>query len=159
MNDQPKSKILIIIIFSLLIANIVLIAFLLLNNKQKDKRERGDRNAYVIDYLQNEVGFNKEQLARYDSLSKYHREHVKSTFKEISENRKTILHTLASADFSDSAINSAANSIHERQKTLELNMLKHLKEIRDICTEEQRSRFDTGFYKIFGRRGETYKRK
>jgi hypothetical protein len=159
MNDQPKSKVLIIIIGSLLIANIVLIAFLLMNYKQKEKRDRGDKNAYVVDYLQNEVGFTKEQLGKYDSLSKYHREQVKSIFKEISENRKIILLNLASADFSDSAINSAANSIHERQRTLELNMLKHLKEIRDICTKEQRQRFDTGFYKIFGRRGETYKRK
>ncbi len=158
MTEQPKSKVLIIIIGSLLIANIVMLAFLLMNNKQKEARkERVDKRAYVMDYLKNEVGFNETQLARYDSLSKHQREQVKSTFKSISENRKTILLELAAADFSDSAINNAANSIHGRQKTLELNMLMHLKEIRDICTEAQRSRFDTGFYKIFGRRGEMHK--
>ncbi len=157
MNEQPKNKVLIIIIGCLLITNIVLVAFFLMNNKEK--KQRGDRNAYVTDYLQKEVGFNKDQMTRYDSLGKRHREQVKSIFKEISENRKAILVGLASADFSDSAINGAANSIHERQKILELDMLRHLREIRDICTEEQRPRFDTGCYKIFGRRGETNKRK
>lgn len=160
MNEQPKSKVLIIIIGILLIANIAMLAFFIVTSKPKEyKKERTDRTAFVMDYLRNEVGFNPGQLARYDSLSKQHREQIKSTFKELSTERKDILSVLAAASFSDSAINTAANSLHDRQKVLELNMLKHVRDIRDICTEAQRPRFDTGFYKIFRKRGEAHKEK
>ena len=157
MNEQPKSKVLIIIIGILLIANIVMLAFFMLNNKHKNVTK--ERRAYVIEYLEKEVGFTSEQMARYDSLSKHHREQVKLAFKDLSAERKNILKNLAGASFSDSAINSAANGIYERQKLFEFNMLRHLKDIRAICTDAQRLRFDTGFYKIFGRRGETHKEK
>jgi Flp pilus assembly protein TadB len=162
MSEQPKSKVLILIIGILLLANIVMLAFFLWNTNSEKKemareKEKNSRSKYVSDYLEKEVGFSAAQLARYDSLSKKRREQLKTTFGELSEERKTTFKTLAEASFTDSAIKDAANEIHERQKILELNMLIHLRDIRNICTEAQLPRFDTGFYKIFGRRGETHK--
>lgn len=158
MNEQPKSKVLIIIIGILLLANIVMLGFFISGN-HKEKRERSGRNSYVGDYLKKEVGFNEAQLSRYDSLSTQNRERTKATFAKLASNRKEILQALAGASFSDSAIVKAANDMHTQPAVLELNMLRHLKEIRNICTQNQLRRFDTGFYKIFGRRGETHKEK
>lgn len=158
MNAQPKTKVLIIIIGILLIANIVMLAFFL-QGGHKEKRERGGKNSYVFEYLEKEVGFSAGQLDRYDSLSKQHREQVKASFNELSANRKKTFQALAAASFSDSAIKHTATMMHDQPALPELNMLRHLKEIRDICTKEQLLRFDTGFYKIFGRRGQTHKEK
>jgi periplasmic protein CpxP/Spy len=159
MNEQPKSKVLIIIIGILLIANIIMLAFFMLNKHTDNKQTRRDKKMYVNDYLKKEIGFNEAQMAKYDSLGKQHHEKIRSAFNKLSAERKTILAELATADFSDSAINNAANHMHDQQRTLELNMLMHIKDIRNICTGEQRPRFDTGFYKIFGKRGETHKEK
>lgn len=164
MNEQPKNKILIIIIGLLLVANVVMLGFFLWNNHAEKKeraleRDKSSRSKFVADYLKNEVGFNNEQLVRYDSISKKHREQLKAAFGELAAERKKTFASLAAASFTDSAMNNAANEIHERQRVLELSMLKHLKEIRNLCTAEQVARFDTGFYKIFGRRGETRKEK
>ena len=151
MNEQPKSKVLVIIIGILLIANIVMLGFFITGGDHNQKRERSGKNSYVGEYLEKEVGFNANQLTRYDSLSKRHREQLKATFGELSAKRKKTFETLAAASFSDSAINNAANEMHGRQAVLELSQLRHLKEIREICTEDQLRRFDTGFYKIFGK--------
>ncbi|MEO8769789.1 MAG: periplasmic heavy metal sensor [Ferruginibacter sp.] len=160
MNEQPKSKVLIIIIGILLIANIVMLGFFLAGaGDHNQKREHSGKNSYVGEYLEKEVGFNADQLARYDSLSKLHREEMKATFGELSTKRKRTFEALAAASFSDSAINNAANEMHDRQAVLELSQLRHVKEIRDICTEGQLRRFDTGFYKIFRKRSETHKEK
>jgi hypothetical protein len=158
MNEQPKSKVLIIIIGILLIANIVMLGFFMFGG-HKEKKDRSGKNSYVGEYLEKEVGFNAAQLNRYDSLSKRHRDEMKATFAEFSSRRKEILKGIAAASFSDSAITKAANDLHERPAMLELSMLRHLKDIREICTQDQLRRFDTGFYKIFGRRGETHKEK
>lgn len=157
MNEQPKSKVLIIIIGVLLAANVIMLAFFLMNDRKALKKEKTDRNVFVSNYLKKEVGFDTHQLADYDSLSKKHREQLKATFSRLNEERKKTFQKLAATSFSDIAIDSAAMEIHERQRVLELSMLKHLRDIRKLCTPEQLPRFDTGFYKIFGRRGESRK--
>ncbi len=154
MNAQPKSKLLVLIIGILLIANIVLLSFFLMNNPSKEKRAKSNRKNYISEYLEKELGFDSVQLLTYDSLSKKHRELVRTGLNNISSKRKEIFKELAVATFNDSALSNAASQIHELQKPFELNMFRHLKDIRQICTKEQQFRFDTGFYKIFGRRRE-----
>lgn len=158
MNEQPKSKVLVLIIGILLIANIIMLSFFIMNGRKDDRKDKARRN-YVTDYLEKEVGFDAGQLARYDSLSKEHRAKTRSVFDELSPQRKTILKTLAEESFSDSAIIRAASHLHAQQAIFDFNMLKHLKLIRNICTKEQRQRFDTGFYKIVGKRRDTHKEK
>ena len=161
MNEQPKSKLMVLVIGALLLANVVLLSILLLRGQHQKgpNRERNDKAAFIGDYLKNEVGFNASQMATYDSLSKKHRLHVKEDFKTLANDRKTILAGLSAASFTDSAIAAAAMALHNRQQGFELSMLQHVRDIRNICTNEQRATFDTGFYKIFGRRGEQRKEK
>ena len=66
--------------------------------------------------------------------------------------RKKTLRRLAADDFSDSAIAMAAAQMNTDQSGIELKMIQHLKTIRLLCTAEQKATFDTGFYKIIGRR-------
>lgn len=161
MNEQPKSKLMVLIIGGLLLANVVLLSILLLRgqHQKQPNRERNDKAAFIGDYLKQEVGFTDAQMATYDSLSKKHRLKVKEDFRELANDRKNILSGLSAASFTDSAIAIAATALHDRQKQFELNMLHHVRDIRNICTDEQRAKFDTGFYKIFGRRGEPKKEK
>ena len=154
MNAQPKSKLFILIIGILLVTNIVLLSFFLMNNPAREKGTKSNKRNNVTEYLEKELGFNTVQLSSYDSLSKKHRELVKAGLNDISSERQVIFKELAASKFTESALNNACSKINELQKPFELNMLQHLKDIRQLCTKEQQFRFDTGFHKIFGRRRE-----
>ncbi|MBS1742710.1 MAG: periplasmic heavy metal sensor [Bacteroidetes bacterium] len=164
MNEKPKSKILVSIIGILLVANIVMLSFLIWKNdadrKQRiNERDNNSRSKAVKEYLRKEIGFSETQLADYDSLSKKHRQELKTVFNSLAAERKKTFKILADASFSDSAIEQAAAVIHASQPDLEKGMLTHLKDIRNLCTPEQKTRFDSSFYKIFGRRGDSHKEK
>ena len=60
---------------------------------------------------------------------------------------------LATADFSDSAMNGLAEQSATVQKTMELRMFNHLRKIRLLCTPEQLPKFDSLFGKVFSRKG------
>ena len=61
---------------------------------------------------------------------------------------------MSSNAFSDSAITVAANRSAELQKQMEIKMLTHFKEVRQLCTPAQQPAFDTLFYKVWNRKGE-----
>ena len=151
MNNQPTNKTLIIIIGFLLLANIATLSFFLWKKDSK-KVNRPDRAAYINNYLKEKVGFGESQLKIFDTVYKRNRSDLRNAFEEMSEVRETMLGRLASASFTDSAIEQAATELSGRQKGVEVTMLKHIKSIRDICTPAQLPAFDSGFYKMVGRK-------
>ena len=153
MNKQPKNKILILIIGILLAANIATLTFFLMNPCEKPASAKYDRKAMIISFLQKEVGFSTEQMSRYEAMSKLHRQEMKKSFDGMSTQRERVFKDLALNDFKDSAIEVAAVNISSQQKEFELLMLRHMNNIRGICTAEQRPVFDSGFYKIISKRG------
>lgn len=153
MNKQPQNKILILIIGILLVANIATLTFFLLNTGEKPVAAKNDRKAMITNFLQKEVGFTKDQMSRYDTMSKLHRQEMRKSFDGMSAQRERVFKELAIRDFHDSAIHVAASEISSQQKEFELLMLRHMNNIRSICTPEQRTAFDSGFYKIISKRG------
>lgn len=159
MNTQPKSKVLLLIIGILLLANIATLSFFLLNKCSHSKTGKQDRVDMVAAYLKREVGFNEAQLAKYDTLSKIHRSEMKPAYDSIASKREMVLKQLGANQFMDSSMNTAAAGIAAQQQSFETRMFNHLKDIRAICTPAQKLIFDTGFYKIISRRGEGRKNK
>lgn len=158
-NAQPKNKMLVIIIAILLIANIATLSFFLLNRNERQKAGRTDRKGQITEFLKKNVGFSDEQLSRYDTLSRQHRSKMRMILDSLGPGREDIFRNVASQSFSDSAISAAAAAIADQQKAFETKMLRHLKDIRNICTPAQQQVFDTGFYKIISRRGDPKKDK
>lgn len=153
MNTQPKNKILVIIICILLIANLTILYFLF-NKEDHKKSQRSGRKENITSFLKKEVGFNERQLALFDSLAKENRAEVRTIFDEMASTRESAFKHLARQSFSDSAIKFTASELSNRQKKVEERMLQHLKIIRNICTPGQLPVFDSGFYKIIGRKGD-----
>ncbi|MEO7263901.1 MAG: hypothetical protein ABIW38_03265 [Ferruginibacter sp.] len=155
MRREPKSKMLILFIAILFVANMVTL-YLLFANKPVMK-ERTDRKANTIAFLRDSVGFDSSQLVLYDSLSSRHKRGVKIIFEDMGRRREITFKTLATVGFSDSAIATNAASLSEQQKDIEVTMLHHLKDIRSLCTPAQLVAFDAGFYKLIARRSESKK--
>ena len=152
MSKAIKNKIPVIVIGFLLITNIAMLVLFFQLKNEPGKRNYTDRETYISNYLKNEVGFSESQALQYDSLGKKHKQEIRQLFETLSLTRKSILKDLAAESFSDSAINITAQKIAAQQNIFEKKMIEHLKDIRSICTDEQRERFDTGFYKIVGKR-------
>jgi len=142
-NIQNQKKVLIVIIAILLIANVAMLAFFL-QKKEPEKPRRPDRKTVIANFLKNDLGFNKQQLIQFDTLSKLAHQKMGALY-DSSKNNKN--------GFTDSAINFAANEAGASQKIMESQMLYHIKSIRQLCTPGQLPKFDSLFYKVFNKRG------
>lgn len=153
METKPKSKILIIVIGVLLLANIALVTFFILKPEPKKMDRYAEKKAAITSYLQKEVGFDATQLKQYDSLSNDHRTKTKTLMDSARVEKEQRMQQLAKDGFGDSSIDATANQAAVTQKAMEVAMLQHIKAIRQLCTPAQQTIFDSSFYKVFTRKG------
>jgi Spy/CpxP family protein refolding chaperone len=147
-----KTKILVTVVILLLLTNIAMLLFFL-NNKDHGKRDgRGGRDAAMRSFLQKEIGFSDQQLQQYDSLSKQHKDQIRPSFDEMRNNREQDMKTLGQSGFNDSIIDASASRSAAMQKEMIKKMLLHFREIRQLCTPDQKPKFDSLFYKTLGKR-------
>jgi periplasmic protein CpxP/Spy len=151
-NKQNRSKVFLAIIGILLVANIVMVSFFLMK-KGGDRREKKPEWKTVISgFLKNEIGFDTIQLKQYDSLSDRHKGNMKKLTDSLRATKEKQFKELAALNFSDSAMNVVADKSASTQKTMELKMFNHLKNIRMLCKPEQLPKFDSLFGKILNRK-------
>ncbi len=151
MSAQTKSKLFLLIIGILLIANIVTLYFLLGNDKpQSRKRDRwAEHDSLSRIFLQKEIGFNVPQLIQFDSLVKKHREAMKGLMDINKKGKFSQFITVGKDSFADSTINNIINSNAQNQKNIDVQLFTHLKNLRAICTPTQQVKYDTSFYKMW----------
>ena len=157
MNKSSTSgKSLLFIIAILLLSNIVLVVLLISGGQHKSGHH--DRKEAITAFLKNEIGFDQNQINRYDSLSKLHEEKTKDFFEDIKESKQLQFKLLGIEGFSDTAINNVVSRLTEKQKEMNLQMLEHVRDIRNLCTPAQQQKFDSLFYKILMHRGREEKK-
>lgn len=145
---MKRNKTLILFIIILLTANVITL-FLLFN---KDQKIAHNKNEAILHYLKQDIGFSSSQLKAYDSLFDNHKKMMKQSFESNASNRKKTFQWLAAQNFSDSAIKIAAEKNEDLGKVMSIYMMRHIKDIRTLCNEQQKSKFDTSFYKLFSGR-------
>ncbi|HMI79771.1 MAG TPA: hypothetical protein VK484_13320 [Ferruginibacter sp.] len=158
-NKENRSKVFLVIIGILLIANIALVSFFLMKKPGGKMEKRPDRKTVIADFLKKEIGFNQQQLMQYDTLSDKHKEYMKGMFDKLRGTKDTQFKQLAAGDFSDSAIDNVAEQSAASQKMMELQMFNHIKNIRMLCTPDQLPKFDSLFGKMLNRRNGEGKKK
>lgn len=158
MSTTSKNKMLLVAVVILLLTNIGMILFFLNHRGGEKGRSHGSREEVMTGFLQKDIGFSKSQMEQYDTLSKAHRDKVKAIFDEVRSNKEQQFKLLAAQNFDDSAIHTIAAQSAEKQKVIEEQMFTHLKEVRKICTPDQLPKFDSLFYKVWDRRGESRKK-
>ena len=154
MKTQPNNKTLLFIIGILLLTNLVLVSFFILNKPVAKRPIRGDKKAMITSFLQKEIEFNQQQLQQYDSLNEQHRTKIKAMFDEARNDKENEFKQLATNNFTDSSIINTAVIFAAKQKKIEIVMFKHFKDIRMLCTPQQQPKFDSLFYKMLSRRNE-----
>ena len=157
-NNQNKSKIFLLIIAILLVANIAMLSFFLQKKEPEKVNRRPDRKAMIANFLKDEIGFTTQQLAQYDSLSNQQQEKMKALFDTMRNNKTQQFKQLAAGNFTDSAINIVADQSAAAQKIMEVQMFNHIKAVRQLCTQQQQPAFDSLFVKVFSRRWDARKK-
>ena len=152
MSTSSKSKVLVIAVIVLLLTNLGMLFFFLRQENEPAKKQSRGRDGMMTDFLQKEIGFNKDQLQQYDTLSKQHREKVKAAFDEIRSSKQEWYKQLGNKGFDDSTMHNTAVRTADMQEQIEYKMLLHFKEIRKICTPDQQPKFDSLFYKIWDKK-------
>lgn len=158
MSTQPKSKILLIAIGILLVANLGLLCFFIANKPAEKRGTRGDRKAMMTAFLKNDIGFNQQQLKQYDTLSQVHHTKIKALFDEARNDKEKQFKQMTSDDFSDSAISTTATLFADKQKQIQTAMFKHFKDVRNLCTPQQQPKFDLLFYTMMNKRNDERKK-
>jgi len=151
-NKENRNKVFLVIIGILLIANIALVSFFLVKKPGGKMEKRPDRKTVIADFLKKEIGFDQQQLIQYDTLSNKHKEYMKSMFEKLRGTKETQFRQLAEGAFSDSAITNVADQSAASQKTMEIQMFNHIKNIRMLCKADQLPKFDSLFGKMLTRR-------
>jgi len=121
--------------FILLVVNVALVVFLVLEPK------RSPHSQGIKDEISRELGFTEEQRTRYDEMAMIHREKV----NEIEKRERILIRSF----FNQLALE---NTSTEKEKLLDeilvLNRKKitatytHFEQLKKICTEEQLTKFD-----------------
>ena len=112
----------------------------------------------ISNFLKTDVGFDQSQLLQYDTASNLYRSKMKSLFESFGANKNYQLKKLVEGDFNDSSMQKLGDESAANHKTMEINKLIHIKNIRALCKPNQLAAFDSLFTKVFGRKEEGVKK-
>ena len=149
--QTPQNKSLVSIIVFLLLTNIaMLIFFLFLGNTTRGGHGNGDDNS-LSNILQKEVGFNDNQISAFKKLKEAQLHKMRPLFEDVRSAKDSFYRLLYINPLPDSLFESKAASIGQKQSTLDMQMFRNLKSVRNLCTPEQLPKFDSSIKTVVER--------
>ena len=150
--NNSKFRILIFLVVFLLLTNIGLLLYFTAFNKAAPKTNRPEkRGPGITAFLQNDLGFSKEQMENLDSLKKQHRAAIKPLFDELGKSKDSFYQLIGKPGVSDSALQAAANAIGRKQASLDLQFFQNFNSLRKLCTDQQLAKFDSAMPSLASR--------
>ncbi|MEI9911323.1 MAG: hypothetical protein WDO71_17665 [Bacteroidota bacterium] len=151
--STSKNKPLIFIIIALLLTNIGVLGYFLWFNKPAPKPDTNRQN-WMMDALQKDVGFTDQQIAQYKEMKDEHWKRVKPMFDDIRKSKDSLFKLLSDESINDSVINIRAEAIAQKQKSIDVQAFNNFKRIRGLCsTPEQRIKYDTLVQRLMRKMG------
>jgi len=148
-----KSRSLIFIITVLLLTNIAVLGYFLWFKKPY-KHEKGEKeHKGIAKALQNEVGFNEQQVVQYRELKEKQWATITPMFDNMCKAKDSLFRLLSDENANDSTINKTADAIASQQKAVDIQVFNHFKKIRNICTPEQLPKYDSLVQRILKKMG------
>ena len=158
-----RNKIYVSLIGLLLLSNLALVAFFVMNKPEKHEIRKDRPGSYMKDALKNEVGFNEQQMATFDQMADQHRQQMRPLFEDISKSKEAFYQLLMQPQTSDTALYEATKQIGEKQRLIDMRIFTHFQNIRQLCTPTQQPAFDSLIQRVVHkmifpmRRGDSHK--
>ncbi|MEO8583511.1 MAG: hypothetical protein ABI415_06930 [Flavitalea sp.] len=93
--------------------------------------------------LKKEVGFTPQQMSVFEPKKKAFWNDMRQRFDEIRSTKRQFYFQIYDPNVPDSTIENKALVIGKQQKDLDLQVIKHFKDVRKICSSEQVIKFDS----------------
>ena len=154
MSYLKNHKLLLLIIGVLLVANIGLLYFFVINKKSPPQRKQPTEeeiHAKAREKIMEEVGVDAQQALAYDSLRTKQFRTMKPLFKEITKAKEEFFSLIYQEGISDSTLNSYAAKIGEKQMALDISTFHYFQSIKALCKEEQKPKMDSFIKQIVKR--------
>lgn len=146
---SSKNRILIIVAIVLLACNLVLLGFMFFG--KKDNKKNAERGKPLSDFFEKELNFTPEQTQKFRQLRDAHFENLRPYLKEVRKAKDSLFGFMSQPNVSDSIVLNAAENLAQKEKAQELQSYRHFKQVRDLCTEEQKPKFDTLINKLINK--------
>lgn len=141
MNPGLKIKSLYILVGVLLLVNVATLGFIwytTIKVRTEQVIPPGPENEKSG--LASELNFSKEQIQKFEVLKKEHHTGVENVLVQTKELKDQLFDCIKTGD--DAKAKELATKIADNNKTLELLTYEHFKEVRKICNDEQKEKFD-----------------
>jgi protein CpxP len=102
----------------------------------------------ITEFLQKDIGFSAEQLQKFGEMKNAHKEKMKPLFENLSKTKEHFYQLMKDPAVAESTLDSGASVIGQKQKELDLQTFRYFKNLRNLCTPDQLSRFDSLFPNI-----------
>ncbi|HKP31910.1 MAG TPA: periplasmic heavy metal sensor [Chitinophagaceae bacterium] len=159
MAAPSRNKIYVLLIAILLISNLALVAFFVMNRSEKSKPRDNNPRSFMSTALREEAGFNEDQIKKFQTLADQHKQEIRPLFDELNKSKINFYKMLNQGNVSDSVLRNAADEIGHKQETVDLAIFSHFQSIRQLATPEQQPKLDSLIQKVVkkmispGRRG------
>lgn len=142
MNPGTKIKSLYILVGILLIINFGTLAFVwFAAGKLRSEFEVHPPNPENgSSFLANELGLTGAQLEKFDTLKKGHRLMVQNIMLKTKELKDELFECIKTGN--DSRAREIARMLSANNEAMEMLTYEHFKEVRQICNDEQKVKFD-----------------
>ncbi|UYQ94363.1 hypothetical protein MKQ68_04575 [Chitinophaga horti] len=159
MTMPTKSRILGILVVILLATNVAMLVFFVFLKPQPPQKQGKGRGGYdVAVILEKEVGFSKQQMDTYNHLREQHWEKMKPSFMAMRTAKDSFYQQLYLDGVADSVVNRYGDTIAYRQKSIDMQIFRHFQQVRGLCTDEQRPRFDSLVNQVIRKMSGPYRR-
>lgn len=155
MKQFTQNKLLVLLVAILLIANLALMFYFFVFRNEHKTDSSSSRP--VSDFVQKQLGFNSDQVARFQQLRDEHKQAVRPIIDDIKK-LKDSLYNLLQTPQDDSVAVNLIDKIGERQKDWELMIFHHFQKMRAICDSSQLPKFDSLVHRMVTRGMWTHKK-
>jgi Spy/CpxP family protein refolding chaperone len=145
---NSTNKFLTIAVIILLLANIALVAFLVMG---KNKKSQSGHGKSPIDKMVNELGMDEVQKKQFDSLRSAHFATIRPLFDSIRATRQSLFNLIREENLDDSLVTDYSGKIAERQMMADKLTVNHFRQIRKMFIGENLKKFDEMVQKMLQR--------
>lgn len=145
--NSSRNKVLLALVAILLLTNLTLVAFFVMKKEPQKNDERPNRSSVMRGLLKDSVGFNDEQLTRFDTIKAQHERALKPLFENTRE-AKLAYYKQMSKPGDTAALQAASDLIGETQKAVDASFYSYFQKIRAICTQQQLTSYDSVVQRI-----------
>jgi protein CpxP len=114
------------------------------------------RAARVERFLERELKLSPKQAEEFSKLRRQHFEASIAVMNEIRQLKEKMMNEVFSQAPDSTTVKNLANQIGDKEAEREWLLYKHFRELRNVCTPEQRVKLEKIFQKIFERMQQGY---